>query len=63
MVKLGAETDTEYISHEKRWSPYGTRFEKYYIEVLHPLYERNVSDLWKIIRNCLPLFALPFAFS
>ena len=45
MVKLGAETDTEYLAHHERWSPYGTRFEKYYIEVLKPLYERNVSDL------------------
>lgn len=45
MVKLGAETDTEFLSHDKRWFPYGTRFEKYYIEVLKPLYERNVSDL------------------
>ena len=45
MVKLGAETDTEFLPHDKRWAPYGTKFEKYYLHVLKPLYERNVSDL------------------
>ncbi len=45
MVKLGAETDGEFLGPNEKWAPYGTRFEKYYQEVLEPLYKRNVSDL------------------
>ncbi len=26
MVNLGAETDTEFLGHQQRWSAYGTRF-------------------------------------
>jgi hypothetical protein len=45
MVKLGSETESEFLGPDERWSPYGTRFEKYYMSILQPLYDRNVSDL------------------
>ena len=45
MVKLGYETNSDHLAPHERWSPYGTRFEKYYMEVLKPLYNRNVSTI------------------
>ena len=45
MVKLGEETNSDHLGPHERWSPYGTRFEKYYEEVLKPLYDTNVSTI------------------
>ena len=45
MVKLGEETSSDHLGPHERWSPYGTRFEKYYEEVLKPLYDTNVSTI------------------
>ena len=44
MVKLGEESDDDGVGIDQKWVPYGARFERYYAEVLRPLYQRNVSD-------------------
>lgn len=34
MVKLGQETDSDFLAVNEKWSPYGTRFERYYMQIL-----------------------------